>query len=80
MLLVSLIPTILCYCLEVILSEDGFGHIRRSKIVVIAATLISYAAGMLLGKSPVLHRKSPATPLFCHEIYLIILRWFSGDI
>ena len=49
-LLVSLLPTILCYCLEVILSEDGFGHIRRSKIVVIAATLISYAAGMLLGK------------------------------
>ena len=49
-LLISLLPIILCYGLEVMLSEEGLGHIRRSKIGVIAATMISYAAGMLLGK------------------------------
>ncbi len=47
-LLVSLIPIILCYGLEVVLSEEGLGHIKRSKLVVTAVTVVSYAIGLLV--------------------------------
>lgn len=49
-LLISLIPIIICYGLEVILSEDGIKHIHLSKLIVIASTVLSYAAGIALGK------------------------------
>ena len=49
-LLVALCPIIFCYVLEVILSEDGLKHIRRSKLIVTAVTVLSYAAGMGLGR------------------------------
>lgn len=49
-LLVSLLPVMLCYGLEVILSEEGFAHIKRSKIIVTVTTILSYAIGMLAGK------------------------------
>ncbi len=45
-LLVALLPVILCYALDVILSPEGLRHIERSKIVLIIITLASYAAGM----------------------------------
>ena len=49
-LLVALLPILLCYVLEVILSRDGFAHIAKSRIIVFLATLLSYFAGMGLGK------------------------------
>ncbi len=49
-LLVALIPVILCYALEVILSEDGIKHLKGSKLIIIAVTGISYALGMGYGK------------------------------
>ncbi|MCR5267844.1 MAG: hypothetical protein K6E16_04960, partial [Lachnospiraceae bacterium] len=49
-LLIALLPVILCYALEVILAEDGFSHIRRSKVILVAASLVSYFAGLGLGK------------------------------
>lgn len=49
-LLVAVLPIVFCYVLEVILSEDGMKHIRRSKLVLIAVTFLSFFAGMGLGK------------------------------
>lgn len=49
-LLTALAPVLLCYVLEVILSEEGFGHIRRSKIIVVATTVGAYVLGMGFGK------------------------------
>ncbi|MCR5107743.1 MAG: hypothetical protein K6B28_06230 [Lachnospiraceae bacterium] len=45
-LLVALLPAMLCYALEVILSPEGLKHIERSKIVLIIVTFVSYAVGM----------------------------------
>ncbi len=45
-LLVALLPAILCYVLDVILSPEGLKHIERSKIIVVLVTFASYAAGM----------------------------------
>ena len=45
-LLVALLPAILCYALDVILSPEGLKHIERSKIIVVLVTFASYAAGM----------------------------------
>ncbi|MCR5604844.1 MAG: hypothetical protein K6G27_14240 [Lachnospiraceae bacterium] len=45
-LLVALLPAILCYALDVILSPEGLRHIERSKVVVIFVTFAAYAAGM----------------------------------
>ncbi|MCR4685626.1 MAG: hypothetical protein K5649_09180 [Lachnospiraceae bacterium] len=49
-LLIALLPVVLCYALEVILSEDGLKHITRSKVILVCATFISYFAGLGLGK------------------------------
>lgn len=49
-LLTALLPVLCCYVLEVILSENGWGHIRRSKVIVIAATFGAYILGMGFGK------------------------------
>ncbi|MCR5223480.1 MAG: hypothetical protein K6D90_11520 [Lachnospiraceae bacterium] len=49
-LLVALLPVVLCYVLEVVLSKDGFRHIRRERVILIVAVFASYFAGMLLGK------------------------------
>ncbi len=49
-LLAALLPVLVCYALEVILSEEGCTHIRRSKVIVIAATFLSYILGMGFGK------------------------------
>lgn len=49
-LLVALLPILLCYVLEVILSRDGFAHIEKSRVIVFVATLVAYFAGMGLGK------------------------------
>ncbi|MCR5649998.1 MAG: hypothetical protein K6F86_02315 [Lachnospiraceae bacterium] len=49
-LLLALLPVILCYVLEVILSPDGLKHIKRSKVVLIIVTFVSYALGMGYGK------------------------------
>ena len=45
-LLVALLPAILCYALDVILSPEGLKHIERSKVAVVLVTFASYAAGM----------------------------------
>ena len=45
-LLVALLPAVLCYALDVILSPEGLKHIKKSKLVVILVTFASYAAGM----------------------------------
>lgn len=45
-LLVSLLPAILCYALDVILSPEGLRHLERSKVFVVLTTFVSYAAGM----------------------------------
>nr|MCR5603854.1 hypothetical protein [Lachnospiraceae bacterium] len=45
-LLVALLPAILCYALDVILSPEGLRHIERSKVAVILVTFASYGAGM----------------------------------
>lgn len=50
MMLMALLPVLVCYVLEVILSKDGFKHIRRSKIILIAVTIVSYALGMGIAK------------------------------
>ena len=56
MMLMALLPVLVCYALEVILSTDGFKHIRRSKIILIAVTIISYVLGMgiarIIGAEP----------------------------
>ena len=49
-LLMALLPIMLCYFLEIILSPEGFRHIHRSKIILTAVTFISYAIGMGYGK------------------------------
>ena len=49
-ILVALLPIILCYALEVILSPDGLRHTDRSKIILIAATFVSSAIGLGYGK------------------------------
>ena len=48
-LLVALLPAIVCYALEVILSPEGLRHIEKPKIIIILVTFISYAAGMICG-------------------------------
>ena len=45
-LLVALLPAILCYALDVILSPEGLRHIERSKVLVVLTTFVSYAVGM----------------------------------
>ena len=49
-LLIGILPIIGCYVLEVILSEEGFSHIRRSKIILLAVTVLSFGAGLALQK------------------------------
>lgn len=49
-LLVALMPAMLCYALEVILSSEGLRHIEKSKVIVILVTFASYAAGLGIGK------------------------------
>lgn len=49
-MLIALLPIILCYVLEVILSEDGLKHVKRSKVVQTCLTLLAYGIGMGLGK------------------------------
>ncbi len=49
-LLVALIPIVLCYALEVVLSRDGWAHIKSYRVWLVAATFLSYGAGMGLGK------------------------------
>ncbi|MCR5268132.1 MAG: hypothetical protein K6E16_06435 [Lachnospiraceae bacterium] len=49
-LLIALLPVILCYALEVILAEDGWKHITRSKVILTVASFLAYFAGLGLGK------------------------------
>lgn len=46
-LLLGLLPIFLCYTLDVILSKEGFKHIRRSKVIVTSSILLSYFSGLL---------------------------------
>ena len=68
--LVAIIPIILCYALETILSEEGLKHIAKSKVILactsVAASFVGLALGKITGNQPGLTGYSMVLP---HDIF-----------